>query len=171
MKNIRSKDLEFIEYSEEYAKECHENFLSQPETAKYTLWRPTLNEIEAKEKLENWNKSVADKGVLWLIKEKQTGRIIGFVCVAETEKGVYDHLGIAIGKEFINKGYGSQTLTTLLDYIKRNDGKLVYYSHFKENDASKNLAIKCGFKFVRQDKRTRRYDKKEFDELFYELEL
>ena len=51
MKQIKAKDLFFLNYNEKYAEQCYRNFLSQQETAKYTLWRPAASVEEAKEKL------------------------------------------------------------------------------------------------------------------------
>lgn len=171
MDNFTSKDLNFIRYDKKYAEECHKTFMSQEQTARYTLWRPTNNVDEAITKLENWETNVKDCGFFRLIQEKESGQVIGFICTAEVESGVYDHLGIAIGQNFLRRGYGFQTLTAVIDYVKNSGGKEIHYSHFKANEASKNLALKCGFKYVREAKRIRRYDGKEFDEVFYILKI
>ena len=46
-----SKDLVFVDYDERFAEECHDNFLSQQETARFTLWKPTASVEEAKNSL------------------------------------------------------------------------------------------------------------------------
>lgn len=169
MKN--TKDLSFVEYDETLAEECHQNFLCEKETAKYTLWKPTATAVEANEKLGRWKAGVDGCGLFLLVKENKSRKIIGFLCAYETEKGVFDHLGIAIGKNFVGKGYGCQTLRALIDFVKEKNGKEIRYSHFKENVASENLAKKCGFKFEKMGKRIRAHDGKEFDEMFYVLSV
>ena len=171
MKQIKTKDLIFINYNAKYAEQCHKNFLSQQETAKYTLWRPTSSVEDAKLKLNYWNSSTSGKGVFWLIQEIGSRQVVGFVACDEIEENVYGNIGIAIGLEFIKKGYGTQSLNALVQYINENNGKEIYYSHFKENEASQKLALKCGFKYIKTENRIRRHDGKEFEELFYILNI
>ena len=158
------------EYDEKYIEKYHSNFFSEKETAKYTLWRPTNNKFDAKDKLEYWINEVK-VSVLWLVHQKSDDEPVGFISVDEIEENVYGNLGIAIGTKYLKRGYASEVLKTLIEYIKDNGGKAIHYSHFKENEASKNLALKFGFKYYKMDKRIRRYDNKEFDELFYILNL
>ena len=46
---------------------------------------------------------------------KKTGEAIGFAGMRELEPGIYEETGIALGPEFVQKGYGRQILTTLLE--------------------------------------------------------
>ena len=167
---IETKNLILKEYEEKYIKQAHDNFFSSYETAKYVLWKPTKTPIEVKEKIEYWLNEVK-VSIFYLIHTKDNDEPIGFVCVNETSPNVYSNLGIAIGENYVNKGYGKEVLTALIEYIKSKGGKEIHYSHFKENEPSKRLAMKCGFEYVKQDKRTRRYDNKEFEELYYILKL
>ena len=171
MEKIKSKDLEFVKYKDVFTKQCHYNFLCEEDTAKYTLWRTTKGLEEAKEKLKYWTSNLKENDIFWLIKELKTSKIIGFICAEELEQDVYGNIGIAIGLKFINKGYGSQSLEKLIEQILKQGGKEIHYSHFKENLASQNLALKCGFEYIRSEKRIRRHDGKEFEELFYILNI
>ncbi len=171
MLNTKTKDLKFISYQDIYAKECHDNFLCQEETAKYTLWKKTNSEEEAKAKMNFWTSNLGRNDIFCLIQEIGSKKIVGFICAGETSTDIYGDVGIAIGLNFIKKGYGSQALGALVETIKNRGGKEIHYSHFAENTASKNLALKFGFEFYKQDKRTRKHDNKTFDELFYILKL
>lgn len=171
MKDIKTKDLKFVKFKDEFAEQCHNNFFCEMETAKYVLWKPTKSIDEAKEKLNFWKENLSLNGILLLIKEFKSNKIIGYICADEIVPNVYGNVGIALGQNFIKKGYGSQALNTLIEIIKNKGGKEIIYSHFKENEASKRLALKFGFKYFKQEKRIRKYDKKEFDELFYVLKL
>ena len=124
---------------------------------------------EVKDKIDYWLNEVKID-IFWLIHTKND-EPIGFVSADLIGDCVYGNIGIAIGNKYVNKGYGSEVLKALIEHIKECNGKQIYYSHFKENDASKRLALKYGFKFYSQEKRVRRYDNKEFDELFYVLDL
>ena len=114
---LETKDLVLKAYEEKYALSAHNNFLSQEETAKYTLWKPTSSVEEAKGKLEYWN-SDKDNVLFWLIFEKNKDDAIGFLCASLIDRDIYGNVGIAIGLDYINKGYGSQVLEFLIDYIK-----------------------------------------------------
>lgn len=46
---------------------------------------------------------------------KKTGEAIGFAGMRELERGIYEETGIALGPEFVRKGYGRQILTALLE--------------------------------------------------------
>ena len=166
-----TKDLLFEEYNESHIKGAFINFLSSYETAKYTLWKPTESEEETKAKLEYWTSDLKNKDVFWMIREKATSEVVGFICASELSPSVFGGVGLAIGEKFVRRGYGSKALSKLIDYVKDNGGVELHYSCFKENEASKNLALKFGFVYYKKEKRQRRYDNKMFDELFYVLKL
>jgi len=165
-----TKRLFLKEYDEKYIEKAHLNFFSSKETAKYVLWRPTECALDVKNKIEYWLKE-ANIDIFFLIHQKEDDEPIGFISVNEIASNVYGDLGIAIGEKFVKKGYGSEVLEEIIKYIKSIGGKEIHYSHVKENEASKNLALKHGFKYYKKDKVIRRYDNKEFEELFYVLKL
>ena len=86
-------DLEFVKFDDKFIEQCHNNFLCQEETAKYTLWRTTKSVEEAKNKLYYWTSSLKQNDIFWLIKEKMSGEIIGFVCAEEINQNVYGNIG------------------------------------------------------------------------------
>lgn len=88
-----------------------------------------------------------------MTKNKADDEPIGFIFVDEVSKNMYGNLGIAIGEKYLKKGYASEALFKVIEYIKSDSGKEIEYSHFKENDASRALALKCGFKYYKQGKR------------------
>ena len=168
MKILETKDLILKPYEEKYALKAHENFFCQKETAKYMLWKPTEKVEEARERLERWSNSW---GIFYLIHDKSTDEPIGFIATQQIEPEVYGHLGICLGLEFKGKGYGSQVLKTLIDYLKSQNAKELQYSHFKENIASQKLAEKMGFKYIKADTCVRPWDNKEFEEYCYVLKI
>ena len=167
---IETNRLILKEYDEKYIEKAHINFFCEEETAKYTLWRPTKNAMDVKDKLEYWLNEIK-VSVLWIVHEKDTDEPIGFISVDEISEGVYSNLGIAFGTKYVKTGYGSEVLSILINYVKDKGATEIHYSHFEENEASKNLALKFNFKYYKSEKRIRRYDNKEFNELFYVLKL
>ena len=167
-KELETKDLILKPYEARYVADAYNNIFCNEETAKYVLWKTASNIIETQEKLEKWDKSFK---LLLLIIEKKTSECIGYVATDEIEPDIYDHLGIAIGTKFTQKGYASQVLLALIDYLKSLNAKELRYSHFKENVASQKLAQKIGFEYIKEQKNIRNWDKKEFDECVYTLAL
>ena len=72
---------------------------------------------------------------------------IGFAVMREREPMIYEEMGIAIGPEFVGKGYGKQILNALCMEAKAQGAKEFRASYREKNLASKGLLNKCGFEF------------------------
>lgn len=108
------------------------------------LWNVTADEEEARERMRRtiaWQETHD----AWLVYQKDSGHAIGFAGVGEIRPGVYQETGIALGPEYVGKGYGKQLLTLLLEYCTASGGREFYYSARPGNLASKALALSCGF--------------------------
>ena len=148
------------------AEKCHKNFWSSYKTAEYMLWRPTKNVEEAKEKMGKWIEYQKDH-LQWFIYEKRIDEPIGFFSVEKIDDRNFGSLGLCFGEKFVGKGYGYEVMKTMLSYLKQLGCKQIEYSFLSGNIASQKLAEKLGFKFSYKEKRIRKYDSKEFDEIFY----
>ena len=74
--------------------------------------------------------------------------------------------------EFSRRGYGTQILKTLLDYLKNElKAKKFIWSCFSENIASKRLALKFGFVYTHSEKKIRKHDDLHYVADFYEKVL
>ena len=78
---------------------------------------------------------------------KKTGEAIGFAGMRELERGIYEETGIALGPEFVQKGYGRQILTTLLEEAGKLGAKEFHACNRTGNAASRVLQLSCGFVF------------------------
>lgn len=47
--------------------------------------------------------------------EKSSGQAIGFAGMEEMEPGVYEDMGIALGPDFVGRGYGKQIVNAMVD--------------------------------------------------------
>lgn len=167
---IETKRLILKEFDEKYIEKAHLNFFSSEVTSRYVLWRPTKSKEDVKSKIEYWLNEVKID-IFWMIHERESDEPIGFISVDEVSPSIYGNVGIAVGEKFVQKGYASEAMQAVIEQIKSRGGQEIHYSHFKENDASRRLALKFGFEYYKIEKRIRRYDNKEFDELFYVLKL
>ena len=66
----------------------------------------------------------------------------------EAEPGIYEDMGIAIGPDFVGKGYGKQILNALCAEAKKQGAKEFRCSYREKNLASKGLQDACGFEFA-----------------------
>lgn len=85
---------------------------------------------------------------LWLVTEKNTGRIIGRAGLdhLELEGEILPQLGYLIAREKQNQGYASEVCSKVLEYAGEELGfSSVYCMIQKENRASVHLAKKLGF--------------------------
>ncbi|MFQ6724252.1 MAG: GNAT family N-acetyltransferase [Clostridia bacterium] len=165
---FETKDLIIKKGKIEDAYNMHKNFWSQEESAKYMLWTVTKTVEDSKTKLSRWLEWQKEH-TQWLIYEKSTGEAIGFVGFDEIGENKFGNIGLGIGSSYVGKGYGTQVMNVILDYIKSLGAREVEYSHLSGNIPSQKLAEKLGFKYMRKEKRVREWDKQEFDELFYTL--
>lgn len=152
------------------AQKCHENFWNSYETAKFMLWEPTKNVEDAKTKMAKWIEYQKDH-LQWFIYDKKSDEPIGFFSVEKLNDNVYGSLGLCFGEKNVGKGYGSEIMTTMIGYLKNLGAKKIEYSFLSGNIPSQKLAEKFGFKYSHKETRIRKHDGKEFDEIFYILEL
>lgn len=107
-------------------KAMYRNVWSRPESAKYMAWRVTADEEDAKVRIQKTIKYQENHDT-WLVYEKKSGQAIGFAGVEETVPHIYQDVGIE---------------------------SRFYYSTRANNEASKALALSCGFTYQYAEKRT-----------------
>lgn len=152
------------------AEIMHLNFMGETETAKHMLWRPTSDSNEAIKKLTKWISYQKDH-LHWFVYEKASNEPIGFFSIEKLSETKYGEIGICIGTKFIKKGYGTQIMKKMLDYVRNLGATEVEYSHDKDNTASQKLAEKLGFKYIKTTSRIRPFDNKKIVEIVYLLTL
>lgn len=145
--NLILKKAEFADW-----KAMYRNVWSRPESAKYMTWHVTADEEDAKVRIQKTIKYQENHDT-YLVYEKKSGQAIGFAGVEETAPHIYQDVGIALGPEYVGKGYGKQILLLLLEYCRSLGGKEFYYSTRANNEASKALALSCGFTYQYAEKR------------------
>jgi RimJ/RimL family protein N-acetyltransferase len=143
----------------------YRNVWSRSETAKYMAWQVTRDEAEARARM---NRTIAYEKThdTYLVYERSSGQAIGFAGLEEIGPHVFQEAGIALGPEYVGKGYGKQVLQILLERSVFLGGREFYYYSRKENIASRALALSCGFIYQRSEQKT---DRRNGD--IYELEV
>lgn len=88
---------------------------------------------------------------LWMVIEKESGRIIGRAGLSnrEIDGEVYLELGYVIAKENQRQGYATEVCSAILEYAKSELGAMQVIALMKpENEASIRTAKKLGFRKV-----------------------
>lgn len=151
--NMETKDLILGKAKFEDWESMYRNVWSRPETGKYMLWRVTADEAGAKERMQRsiaWQK---DHDV-WMVYERSSGQAIGFAGVEEIKPHIWQDASLALGPDYVGKGYGKQLLQLLLEYCASLGGEEFYYSTRACNQASRALALSCGFAYQHSEQRT-----------------
>lgn len=156
------KQAEFEDWQAMYR-----NVWSRPEAAKYMAWHVIKDEEDAKVRIRKTIKYQENHDT-WLVYEKKSGQAIGFAGVEEIKPHIYQDASIALGPEYVGKGYGKQILQLLLEYCRSLGAKEFYYSTRANNAASKALALSCGFTYQYAERKTDLRDGEPYElEVYY----
>ena len=130
-------------------KSLYRNITSRPESAKYMLWKIDDSEEETKDRmLRTLEFQKREKYALTVyLKTKNGIEAIGWASMRRVNLDVYEDMGIAIGPDFVGKGYGKQILKALCEEARKQGAKEFHCSYREKNLASKGLLDSCGFKF------------------------
>ncbi len=151
---LETKDLILGKARSEDWEAMYRNVWSRPETARFMQWRITTNAADARASMERTIAWQRDHDT-YLVYEKASGQAIGFAGVEEIAPHIYQDAGIALGPEYVGKGYGKQILRLLLDYCANTlGGEEFYYSTQSANQVSRALARSCGFSYHHAEQKT-----------------
>lgn len=136
-------------------KDLYENIWSRQDSTKYMLWKPTCSDEEARERMERtlaWQKK---NELAYTVYEKKSGKAIGFAGMTLIQEGVYEDTGIAVGPDFVGRGYGKQILQALTKQAFEELHAVKFVCSCREkNIASKALQLSCGFAYTHSQDRT-----------------
>ena len=151
---LETKDLLIKPGEQKDWKDMYYNLWRHAESAKYMLWNVTTSEEDAQIRMEKTIAFEQSHPYAWLVYEKASGQAIGFAGMTEIEAGVYEDMGVALGPDFVGKGYGKQVLHILIDFSKEQFGaKKFRYCHRSDNEASRKLCQSCGFVYSHSEER------------------
>ena len=151
---LETTDLILKKAVREDWRDMYYNLWRHEESAKYMLWKVTTSEEEAQDRMARTVKFQQEHLCSWLVCEKSSGRAIGFAGMMEIETGVYEDIGVALGPDYVGKGYGKQIVHAMADYAKNSLGaKKMVLSYRQGNEASKRLQESCGFVYSHSEDR------------------
>lgn len=149
---METRDLILRKAVYEDWKSMYLNVWSRPETARYMVWRVMADEVGAKERIERtiaWQKTHD----AWLVCVKDSGEAVGFGGVKRLGPDSWGETGIALGPEYVGRGYGRQVLLMMMKYCRSLGGREFFYSTRAANEASRALALCCGLVYGHSEQR------------------
>lgn len=170
-KQYETSDLLIRKATFEDTKDMYRNIWSRNESAKDMLWMPCISLEEAYVRME---KTIAyqQNHAAYIICEKKSGEAIGFAGFTQVEHGIYEDTGIAFGPDYVGKGYGTQLMEVFCAFIfYQLNSKKIIYSCRNTNEASKRLALHCGFHYSHSKERIDARTGDVYQLNFYEMKI
>lgn len=171
---IETKDLILRKGILEDWRNMYVNLWSHDESAKYMIWRPIHSEEEAIERMKK-NIGFQEKNdvdyMSWFVYEKKSGQAIGFAGMEKIAEKTYKDTGIAIGPNYVRKGYGKQILGALIqESVNKYNAEKFVCSCREANLASKQLILSSGFNYTHSQEKTDPRTKEQYVLNYYELD-
>lgn len=168
---IETRDLILRKAEFDDWQDMYKNVWSREETARYMLWVVTRSEDDAKERMERTIAYQQNNPTAYIVCERAGGKAIGFAGMKEVAPGVYEDCGVALGPEYVGRGYGKQILSAMVDTaFNALDAEKFICSCRAENEASRRLQLSCGFTFSRTEDRVDPRNDAPYILEFYEVE-
>lgn len=167
---LETHDLTIKKADFEDWKDLYRNIWSREESARYMLWKLTADEEAAKQRMQRtleWQKVHR----AYTVYEKESGQAIGWGGMEEISPGVYEDTGLAIGPDFVKRGYGKQILKAVTEFCFKNLQAVKFIGSCRsENLASKKLMLSCGFSYHHSESRIDPGNGQKYELEFYELQ-
>ena len=152
--SMETNDLLLKKATPEDWEAMYRNVWSRPEAARYMQWQITTSAVDAQARMARTIAWQTNHDT-YLVYEKSSDQAIGFAGVEEIAPQIYQDASIALGPEYVGKGYGKQILQLLLKHCATTlGGKEFYYSTRSVNQASRALARSCGFSYHHSEEKT-----------------
>lgn len=143
---------------------------------KHVLWNKHKDKKETETLINKWVEDYNNDFVYrWVVELKEINEVIGSIsCHKIDPKNLTCEVGYSYCSKYWNKGYATEALKTVLDYLKEEGFKTVYASHLGLNPASGKVMLKSGMQYegtLRNriiDKTTGEYDNLVFYSILFE---
>jgi len=149
-KELETKRLLLKRFVIDDTERVFNNWANDKEVTKYLMWEPHKDENVTKSILEEWIQNYSKKDFYqWVIVPKEINEPIGTISiVGRDDKIKMVHFGYCIGKNWWNKGFTSEALSTLIKYFFEEVGvNRIESRHDPNNPNSGKVMIKCGMKY------------------------
>lgn len=155
MQHLGTRDLEterliLRRFTLEDAQAMYDNWTSDGEVTKYLMW-PAHESVEvSRAVLADWVAGYDKPDYYqWAIVPKDFGQPIGSIAVVHQDDRVGKaHIGYCIGKNWWHRGYMSEALEAVMEYLFESVGmRRLESRHDPRNPHSGAVMRKCGMKY------------------------
>ena len=149
-KTLETERLILRQFTIDDAQNMYENWASDELAVKEMPWNIHKSISETEQILENWIESYNnDNFYKWAIFSKVDNELIGDISVVKMSLNSENcEVGYIIGSEWWNKGYMTEALKMVIDFLINEVGfHLIYALHDVKNPASGRVMEKAGMKY------------------------
>lgn len=149
---IKTKDLILKQGSADDWEELYRNLWSRGEVFHYMFAKPSPTKEHAREKTTAYAQMHKKAKTEFFVYDKVTKQAIGIAGLKEMKPSIYTVTDIALCPDFHGKGYGKQILNAFIALAFDELGAIeLYYNCFRQNEASRRLALSCGFLYTHSE--------------------
>lgn len=149
-KLLETPRLILREFALDDARAMYKNWASDPEVTKFLTWpahsSPEVTERVLKSWVDGYEK---DDFYQWAIVPKELGEPAGSISVVSRKDAAgIAHIGYCIGKQWWHRGFTSEALRAVIDFLFDEVGvQRVEARHDINNPHSGGVMRKCGMKY------------------------
>lgn len=127
------------------AKGMYENWCTDKESCKFLSWEPHKSIRETKRLIRSWIRGYKHGSYCWIVEIKESGEVIGSISAVELRKKDGNcEIGYCYGSKYWNKGYATEALKAVIDFLNDCGLHLVEARHISGNPASGRVMEKAG---------------------------
>ena len=122
-------------------RDLYANVWRHPETARYMLWDVTETEEAARERMRRTLRWQAEHDYFLDVYR----RVDGYAGMQEIAPGIWEEGGVALGPDYVGRGYGGQILDALIRTAFSLGATEFHASCREQNERSRRLILSRGF--------------------------
>jgi len=137
-------------FSMDDAQAMYDNWASDPEVTRFLMWPTHPSTDVSRFVVSDWVKHYAEPDYYqWAIVPAELGQPIGSIAAVEHDDRVGKaHIGYCIGRDWWHRGYMSEALQAVMDFLFDEVGyERIDSRHDPRNPHSGAVMRKCGMKF------------------------
>lgn len=148
-KKIETERLELRKMRLNDYKRIFDCWTSDQEVSKYVTWEPHKSYEETKQLVEYWVNGYNDENTYrWLVCLKKSKEVIGMIDVIKLDSQYKTaEVGYCYGSKYWGKGYGTEALKSVIEFLHNQGLAVVYAQHFVSNPASGKVMKKAGMEY------------------------
>ncbi len=148
MKELSSKRLHYRKIKDSDAKRIFDCWASDEEVTRYLTWYPHKSVEDTKKIVRMWLDDYEKEDCYRYGIELLGGAdLIGMIDVIDYLDGC-PMIGYVLGKEYWNKGYMTEALKKICDYLFEEGFDKILIRADEDNIGSNKVIQKCGFDFL-----------------------